>query len=386
VQEFLISGLRRLVEKTAEDFDPALLSGLTAMRAIEEWAAIEKLACAQKLRAATRAEDCGIDAEGVVADSSGVATGAARRQTRAARKAKGKTKRKFEAGKLSPTQAGAIADAAEANPGAEESLLELAESGSTAELLSECERIKREAMSDADLAKRQRQARFFRSWKDALGMTRFTGALEPLLGAKLIAELTRRSDRLFREQSRAKGPIDTVEQRMADALTGMLDDLGGSGDGKRRGPRTVVRIIVSKDAVERGWVQRGEKCETAEGDHVPMTAVDDALRDKDTLVQEVVMDEVDVQTIRTMKKYIPKRIRDALEAMGVCCVVPTCNRTHRLQIDHTWERRDGGPTTLANLGWLCPYHHGLKTRGMYDLRRDEYGKWHWTPARARAPG
>jgi 5-methylcytosine-specific restriction endonuclease McrA len=385
VQEFLISGLRRLVEKTADDFDPALLSGLTAARAIEEWAAIEKIACAQKLRAATRAEEVGLDAEGIVGDASGVPTGIARRQTRAARKAKGKTKDAFDKGKLSPTEVGAIADAAEANPDAEESLLELAETGTTAQLLDACERIKREAINDAELAKRQRQARFFRSWKDSLGMTRFSGALEPLVGAKLLAELNRRADRLFRAQSRAKGAIDTVEQRMADGLAGMLDELAGSGDGKRRGPRTVVRVIVSKSALERGWVDPGEKCETAEGDHLPMSAIDDALRDKDTLVQEVVIDGVDVQSIRTMKKYIPKRLRDALEATGVCCVVPTCNRTHNLQIDHTAERRDGGPTTLANLAWLCPYHHRLKTARLYDLWRDEQAQWHWEVARARAP-
>jgi hypothetical protein len=75
VQEFLISGLRKLVEKTADDFDPALLSAITATQAIEEWARIEKIACAQKLRAADRAEDCGVDGDNAVAQSSGVKAG-----------------------------------------------------------------------------------------------------------------------------------------------------------------------------------------------------------------------------------------------------------------------------------------------------------------------
>jgi len=376
VNEFLVSGLRTLVEKTAAEFDPALLSPLTATRAIEEWAAIEKIACAQKLRAAERAEDVGIDAEGVVADASGVPANAARRQTKAARKTKGKTRKKFEKGKLSPTQANAIADAAAANPDAEDSLLELAERASTQELLDECERIKREATDDASLAARQREARFLRTWKNSLGMTCGAFAFEPLLGAKFVAEVEARAQRLFREQSRNGGTADTLEHRMADALTGMLRDLGGPN----RGPRTVVRLIATKDAVERGYLLPGEKCETAQGDHIPMSAVDEALRDKDTLVQEV----VDVSKIITYKKYIPKRMRDALEAMGVRCVVPGCNRTKHLQIDHTVERRDGGPTTLANLGFLCPYHHRLKSARLYDLWHDEDG-WHWEPRRARAP-
>ncbi|HVT78590.1 MAG TPA: HNH endonuclease signature motif containing protein [Acidimicrobiales bacterium] len=164
-------------------------------------------------------------------------------------------------------------------------------------------------------------------------MTRFAGALEPLLGAKFVAEL----------------------------------------------------LIVSKEAVDRGWVEPGEQCQTAEGDHLPMSAVDTALLDKDTLVQEVEVD-VDVRSIRTMKKYIPKRLRDALEAKGVCCSVAGCGRTKNLEIDHTQERRNRGPTELANLGWLCPYHHDLKTRGLYRLWRDADG-WHWEPTeRARGPG
>jgi HNH endonuclease len=374
--EFLVSGLRRLVEKTADEFDPALLSAITATRAIEEWAAIEKIACAQKLRAATRAEDVGVDAEGVVANSSGVPTGAARKQTKAARKAKGKTKEAFDKGKLSPTQANAITDATEANPEAERSLLELAQRASTTELLNECERVKREASDDASLAARQREARFLRTWKDHLGMTRFAGALEPLLGAKFVAEVESRAQRLFREQSRGGGTPDTLEHRMADALTGMLKDLGGP----KRGPRTVVRLIATKDAVERGYLLPGEMCQTAEGDHIPMPVLDEALLDKDTLIQEV----VDLSQIITYKKYIPKRLRDTLESMGVCCVVPGCGRTKHLQIDHTVERRDGGPTTLANLGFLCPYHHRLKTARLYDLWHAEDG-WHWEPRRARAP-
>ena len=380
MKAILLKGLRGLVEKTADEFEPGLLTGVTAVEAIEEWARIEKIACAQKLRAAARAEEVGLDAEGLVADASGVHTGTARRQTRTARKSQGKTKEAFERGKLSATQADAISEATEANPAAEPSLLNLAEKGSTADLVKECERVKRDAQDDASVAARQRRARGFRSWTDSLGMLRFTGGLEPLIGAKLLAELQARADRLYRQQAR-DGEPDTQEQRMADALASLLDTLGGT----KKGPRTVVRLIVTKNAVERGWVEPGEKCETAEGEPIPMPAVDEALLDKDTLVQQVEADAVDVRTILTMKKYIPKRLRDALEARGVCCVVPGCGRTKGLQIDHTQERRNKGPTSLANLGWLCPYHHRLKTRGLYDLWRDELGEWHWEPARARAP-
>jgi hypothetical protein len=380
VKQGLLSGLVAVVEKTADEFEPGLLSPLTAADAIEKWARIEKIACAQKLRAGTRAEDLGLDAAGAVAGASGVPAGQARKQTKTARKAKGKTKRKFERGELSHTQAGAIAEATEKNPDAEDDLLALAERATTNELLNECERVKRRAMDDASLAAQQHQARSFRSWTNAMGMLCFAGALPPLIGAMFVAELERRADRLFRAQSRAKVPLDTKEQRMADALASLLDT---AGTGK--GPRTFVHLLVTKAAAERGWVEPGEKCETADGTQVPMAAVDDALLHKDTRVQEVTVDEVDVTTISTHKRYIPQRIRDALIAQGACCEI--CGSTKGLQIDHLDDFARGGPTELANLRFKCRNCHDLKSRRRYTQERDENGERIWEPvARARDPG
>ena len=102
MNEFLVSGLRKLVEKAADDFDPALLSELTALRAIEEWALIEKLASAQKLRSADQPKTLGLMPTAAVAESSGVTAGAAAAPNGARRKAKPKTRAAFDKGKLSP--------------------------------------------------------------------------------------------------------------------------------------------------------------------------------------------------------------------------------------------------------------------------------------------
>lgn len=233
----LIGGLRKIVEKTADEFEPGVFDMTNVERALDEWAAIERIACAAKLRAASRAEEVGLDADGAVAQSSGVTSGQARKQTRVRRKLanKPRTKDAFDKGNLSPTQAAAIGDAADADPSAEQSLLDLAASGaSMPDLLNECERIKRNALDrDGSLAARQKQAREFHSWTDGMGMTCFRGRLEPLQGAKFLAELDRRADALFRAQVRAKGIVDTPEQRRADALM----ELVGAGAGRRgRGP------------------------------------------------------------------------------------------------------------------------------------------------------
>jgi hypothetical protein len=365
VQEFLLSGLRKTVEKTADEFDPGLLSGVTATQAVEHWAAIERVAGAQKLRAAARADEVGIDAEGIVADASGITQTAARKQTRLASRVKGKTKAAFEKGKLSAQQAKAIADAVEANPAAEDDLLGLAAAAPACDLLRECDRIRRDAMdSDGSLAAKQRAARCLKYWTDTMGMLCISARLEPVAGAKLVAELTKRADRMFRAQVRAKGGVDTVEQRMADALSEIVDSCDATAAGKRRGPRTEVFLFVSKAAAERGWLEPGEKCETADGQPIPLGAIDDALLDPDTKTTEVEVDAVDVRAIKTNTRYFPARLMDALIARGKVCSEPGCGRTRGLERDHTQDFAKGGPTSLANATWKCHYHHDRKSRGL----------------------
>lgn len=382
----LLSGLRKIVEKTADEFEPGVFDIANVEQAVNEWAAIERIACSAKLRAAGRVEDLGLDPEATVAEASGLSSGQARRQTRLRKKLKNKKKTQdaLDKGKLSPTQANAIGEAVDANPDAEQTLLDMAENGtSTSELLKECERIKRDALdADGSLGAKQKQARTLWASTDALGMTFIGMRLEPLNGAKFMAEVDRRADQIFRKQVRAKGNVDSIEQRRADAV---IEILGSSvnGGGRARGPRTKVLILATKEAVERGYTMPGEKCETADGTPLPMAAVDEALLDKDTEVHEITFDEIDVRSMSSNKRYIPARIRDALAARGMCCSVPGCGHTKGLQKDHHEDFSKGGPTALLNLGWLCAYHHDLKTRGLFKLWRDVDGIVHWEPVPAQ---
>jgi hypothetical protein len=278
---------------------------------------------------------------------------------------KGKTKAAFEKGKLSAQQAKAITDAVEANPDAEEDLLGLAEKAPACDLLREYDRVRRDAMdADGSLAARQRAARYLKFWTDAMGMLCISARLEPVAGAKLVAELTKRADRLFRAQVRAKGGVDTVEQRMADALEEIVDSCDGARTGKRRGPRTNIFLFVTKAAADRGLLEPGDVCETAEGQPIPMGAIDDAFLDPDTKTTEVEVDAVDVRAIKTNTRYFPARLMDALIARGLVCSEPGCGRTRGLERDHTEEFANGGPTSLANSNWKCKYHHDRKSRGL----------------------
>jgi len=394
VSDVSVSRLRMLVEKIADEFEPGVLNLLTVEKAVEQWGAIEKVACAAKLRAAARAEDLGLDADDAVANASGVTSGQARRQTKLRKKLADKpgTQDAFDKGRLSPTQADAIADAVEANPVAEKSLLDLAATGSASDLISECDRVKRDALdAEGGLAARQRAARSIRHWKNAIGNVCGSFEFEPLFGAKFIAELERRADRKFRAQIRARdGGVATQQQRMADALQDLVNAgdaaNSGNGAGKPRGPRTNVYLLADKAAVDRGYLRAGEKCETADGNPVPMAAIDEALSDPDTVVRAVVFNEVDVASIITYTRYWPKRVEDALIARGLVCEVPGCGQTRGLQRDHHHDFAKGGPTSAGNAGWKCGPHHKLKTRGLYDINTDANGVKHWEPtARGASP-
>ena len=382
VNEHRVSELRLVVEKTAGGFEPGVLDTFTVEKAVSDWAAIEKTACAAKLRAAARAEEIGLDAEQAVAAASGMTGPQARRQTRLTKKLRDKhqTKAAFDDGKLSTTEAGAIADAVDADPEAEPSLLALASSGSTTDLIAECDRVRRDAYDkDGGLAAMQREARRLRHWNNALGNKCGTFEFEPVFGAKLVAELERRAEEKFRAQRKAGGQVDSQEQRMADALQDLVNERTGAAASKRQGPRTRLYLLADKAAVDRGRLEPGEKCETADGVPIPLRAVDEALSDPDTEVFAVIKAEHDIEKIVSYSRYWPARVVDAMIARGLVCEVPNCGGTKGLQKDHHYDYAKGGPTSAGNAGWKCWPCHDKKSRGIYDLWTDNNGIKHWDP-------
>ncbi|ASX01611.1 HNH endonuclease signature motif containing protein [Mycobacterium intracellulare] len=62
-------------------------------------------------------------------------------------------------------------------------------------------------------------------------------------------------------------------------------------------------------------------------------------------------------------RVISRRLRRALEYRDRACVVPGCGATRGLHAHHLWHWEDGGPTELANLVLVCPYHHRAHHRG-----------------------
>ena len=185
--------LRTTVCREAAQFAPELLTPVGATVAVEHWAAMERACASAKLRAALTADDAGLDGDGIVAGASGTTGGKAKRQKRAARAATrkpGPLADAFRNGQLSPEQTDAITAAVDADPDAEDASSGWP-NGPAADLIEECDRTRdqRVRTRGGDLADEQKARRYLRHWKDADGMTRIDGALEPVAGATLVAAL-----------------------------------------------------------------------------------------------------------------------------------------------------------------------------------------------------
>src|ERR1700758_3152874 len=66
-------------------------------------------------------------------------------------------------------------------------------------------------------------------------------------------------------------------------------------------------------------------------------------------------------------RQINRRLRRALEYRHRMCAIPGCGATRGLHTHHIRHWEDGGPTELANLVLVCPYHHRLHHRGVITI-------------------
>ena len=143
-----LSELRRALERCASSFDASALPAVLASQVVEEASAVEHMASTIKALAAARvAETETWKNDGQrspahhLAKKTGTSVGDAQRELdRAKRLAKHpKTEAAAKAGKLSPRQAAAITDAADADPAVEDTLLAKAGDLSLRELEEEAD-------------------------------------------------------------------------------------------------------------------------------------------------------------------------------------------------------------------------------------------------------
>lgn len=342
------------------------------------------------------------DAASWLASASGDSRSAAERSLRlgAAVESLPELAESFARGEVSQAQAAEVARGAAAHPFLLSELLQKARAGSLGELREETERILAAAASREDQKRRAeavRAKRHLRTWKDRDGGLAGRFLLPGEDGAHLLGRIEQLAGALF-EQAREEGDYDRREAYLADALvllarageeappagpapTGEPPGPPGSppAQTRRRETRPDYTIIMRIDleALVRGYLERGEESSIDGTGHVPVEVVKGYL-DKAKL-RLVVTKGSDISSVFSLSRVIPSCLRTALVARDRTCVVPGCQSSFLLEIDHILEFSRGGPTTLSNLCRLCHYHHRLKSRGLYRIE-GRPGSWRWVRA------
>jgi uncharacterized protein DUF222/HNH endonuclease len=289
------------------------------------------------------------------------------------------TREAFVSGEISEIQAAQITEAAVADPGSEQGLLELAARESVTALRERCREVQAAALSDEDAAERIRAGRFLRHRLDPDGAVRLDARLAPDDAAPLVAAIDARTA-VLQEQAPRSGQREKAEAHAADALCSLAKG--------EPGPTPVVHVRVDHTALERGRTVSGETCSIEGLGPIPVSSA--RRLSSQGIVKGVLSEGADVTAVSHLGRHIPARVRSALEARDPTCVVPGCDVRLDLEIDHIVPVSQRGPTRLSNLARLCRHHHFLKTHRGWRLE-GKPGAWTFTAPRrsdrrqARAP-
>ncbi len=180
-----------------------------------------------------------------------------------------------------------------------------------------------------------------------------------------------------------------VDPNTLDLDLDALDPRGGDPDDPPdshslidRPPTCSVMVRVDLAALLRGETHPGEICELdGQGPISPKMARDMA---NDSFLRFIFHESDDIRSIFHFGRTINKALRTALVHRDRICVVPGCEVSYGLEIDHIVPVTEGGPTTLDNLALLCHHHHFLKTfegwtLELTDVSDPKSPKWRFEP-------
>jgi hypothetical protein len=375
------------VSSFLSSFDPDRYDGGDASVLVSAFAALERLAVSGKALAAARAAraECHLGTgERSVAEWLAKETGDPMGEAvdilkvgRAASSHPG-VGEALRRGELTKHKASLIVDAVGVNPSAEDEILKEAAEGSHRQVKEACQRAKAASFSQEDERKKRERlhrSRFCRTFTDREGAFRLEAGLSPEVGARLLSQLTKETDRLF-SAARKDGIADSADNYRADALVSLLSSSTGRSGTTEEGPAH-LHIRVDLSALRRGHLGQGEICEIPGVGPVAVAVAREVLGE--ALCDLVITDGTDVTTICHLGRSIPKSLKTALIERDPTCVVPGCETAHGLEIDH-WQIpfKDGGPASIDNTVRLCAHHHDLKTHRGFVLSGGP-GKWRFDP-------
>jgi len=378
-----------------------LMTGAQAAVAVRDLATVEKAAATTRMFLALRVAKTDAwrgEGHATAADwlaaQIGVSVWEANRQLGTARKAEDlpKTKEAMKKGKISPDQADAVADAATADPAAEQDLLDLAERDTNKNLKEEAARRKAAATDRETRDRRIHRDRSHRSSIDRDGAWNLHVRGTAADGARYAEAHRPLEEQAFRTH-RSDGVRDTYANRSYDAFMALCgirplgatdqnpvskesaaaaDSCARCGEPATVAPVPVkrpggsnVKVIVRVDhtALLRGRTVAGETCDVVGLGPISVTAAN-------AFVAAVIMEGHDVVNVAHLGRGPNAYQRTALENRGTACQNISCNRTVNIEADHRKPYADTPETKLDNLDWLCRGNggcHDLKTHHGHQL-------------------
>lgn len=355
----------------AERLDPDAVPASAAPRLFERLDRIARSAAAARTLLARRVDDSlewkrrgFASAAELVAATAGTSLSAARTELDTSRRLRElpTTRREMLRGTVSAVQGHVIADAATADPAAEQCLITEARRSNLRELREAAGRVKAnaDANPDATYARLHRQRRVSRH-TDAEGMLHLHAQGTPPEGAVVLGELDRLTDEIFRER-RKEGIAESHDAYVWDALVRMAErSRDGSGSSRTRNPRHLGLLRIDVEALHRGRVEGEELCEITGVGPVPVRVARDLLGD--ATLKLVITRGVDVCNVTSLGRGPTAAMRIALLWSSPTCTVEGCSRTI-VEHDHRTgaEFKDTRHTRLSELDPVCGTHHGLHTR------------------------
>ena len=235
-----LSAAVEVVASFVHAFDPGLYSGADAEHLVTVFTRAERLGGAGKTLAANRAAVCN---RHVLTGHRSPAEWLAARTGESVGDALGVLRlggdlvdqpgvdEALREGKLSPTRAKLVSTAVKQNPSSEDDLLRGAQHDNLRQLRERCLRAKAQGRSredEAASAARIHARRHCRTWTDEEGAFRLEALLTPDAGARVLASLRARSDRVF-DQARRTGLLEPPDAYRADALVALVCGAGVHG-------------------------------------------------------------------------------------------------------------------------------------------------------------
>lgn len=276
-------------------------------------------------------------------------------------------------GELSAQQAAMVAEAADADPLAQDLLVDLARSSSLGELKDACQ--KTVASSDPDPEGRRRriyQGRSVRSWTDVGGTWHLSARGNPEQGAQILSALHPYKEAAF-HHARQEHRHEPEAAYAFDALVAMAEHsmtAGGasssSSSAPPKGAPAKVIIRVDGEALFRGVAREGETAEIAGLGPVPISAIREIIQSGTAFIAAVVTRAQQVVGVAHLGRRPTAFQKTALQWAHPTCAVQGCFRHARLEADHLVPWATTHLTTLDELDHKCELHHDLKSRKGWD--------------------